>query len=375
MPIYDRIKRAILELRADITTPVAGPGVSVTQQIGSAYFDELRYGSPSASATAAVQSALGLTRRAFMLGEVTPAQPETELLTPELLAMMAGGMLLGGNAVFEIFESRRGGVTELIPVPAFSVTGSIPRATWAYTLKWRNQADEELEKQVAANRVVHVRYMSNASAPWYGVSPLAAAGVTAEALAYIERSLNHDAQTPVSHVLSVPDQSSDAQRKGVAADIRNARGHIVVEPTTAGGYGTGSQGAPRQDYNTNRTGPEVPETSLQLRDGSALAIEAALGVPAGMFSVNSGAMREGVRSFYHFTLLPIARLMEAELRLKLGVQDLRISLESLQAVDVSARSRAVGTLAQAGVPLAEALRLVGWTDVDLPDEDPNTFQV
>ena len=223
---------------------------------------------------------------------------------------------------------------------------------------------------VPSANVVHVRYLPNPAAPWYGVGPLQAAGLTAAQLADIERSLGHDARTPVSHLLPVPDTATTGQRTGLAGSIRDAQGKVSVEPTPSGGWAAGKEGAPRRELETSRTGPQAPASSIELREKTAAWVESALGVTPGLFSTNAGASREGLRMFYHFTLMPLAVLIQTELALKLGVPGLAISLEKLQAVDVSARSRAVNTLVQAGVPLAEALRLVGWTDVDLPAPEP-----
>ena len=99
-------------------------------------------GKPSASATAAVQFALGLTSRAFMVAEVMPRTPDTAQLTPELLAMTAREMLAKGNAVFEMLRGARAGGLTLLPVPGFEITGGILPSQWQYSLKWLDQNDE-----------------------------------------------------------------------------------------------------------------------------------------------------------------------------------------------------------------------------------------
>ena len=334
------------------------------------------HAAPSVLGTAAAVSALGLTFRSFLPAVITPVQPETEALDPWLTGMMAMQTLMYGNSLTEIRVSRGGDVT-LLPAPSIPiVSGGLLPQNWMYAVKRLDQDQNEIDAIVPALAMIHVRYAGSTLAPWRGIGPLQAAGITSAQLAQIEQAMFHDASTPVAQILAAPDQSTLAQRQGMAGSIRDARGRVSVEATTSGGFGVGSQAAPRKDFEASRIGPEVPATAIALRDGSALAVEAALGVPAGLFSQNGGGNREGLRMFYHFTLLPLARLMEAELRVKLDIPDLRISLEELQAVDVSARSRAVGTLAQAGVPLQESLRLVGWTDVDLtPGPDDDTFQV
>ena len=357
------------ERAADITTPVAGPGVSVTQQITQSWFDEIRSGSPSISGTAAVVSATDLTRRAFMVAQIMPQNRRTALLTPGLMAMIAGRCLLYGNSVTEMFTSQRGGGMELIPVPTFEVGGSIPRVTWTYNLKWRNQDNDEIEKQVAGDRVLHVRYMEDAEQPWYGRGPLQRAGVSSEQLAYIERSLSHDARTPVAHILPLPDAASVTQRQGIAEGIRNARGQVTVPETAMAGFGQGPAAAPQRDMVTSRVGPDMPSAAIELREKTSAWVSQALGVNPAMFGPNGGAQREAVRHYYHFTLLAIARLIEAELREKLDIPSLRVSLEDLQAVDVSARSRAVVSLAPVIGP-RPALDLVGWKNVPVEAPEP-----
>ena len=59
--------------------------------------------------------------------------------------------------------------------------------------------------------------------------------------------------------------------------------------------------------------------------------------------------------------------MEAELRVKLNLPELAISLDDLAAIDITAKSRAVGTLVQAGVPLPLAVQMAGFKNVVVPD--------
>ena len=354
-----------------------------TPSSGSDYIEGIQdyvdgKGSPSVMGTAAAQAALGLIWRSFLKAEVTPVRPETAALTPELLAMIARHTMAYGNSVTEIRVSRAGLVT-LLPVPVFKVSGGFDSANWQYALKRINQDEEEIDSSVPAAGIIHTRYSASAAAPWHGRGPLQEAGLTSSQLAEIERATLHDSSTPVAHILAVPDQSTAAQRLAIAAGIKSGKGNVRVEATTAGGYGAGGQAAPaRRDYETTRIGPNIPATSLAARDGSALAVEAALGVPAGMFSQNAGATREGLRMFFAFTLDPLATLIESELQQKLEIPDLRVSLQKLRAHDVTATARALGAsyVSKRGCRWRIALELVGLPDVDLtPDPNDETFQV
>ena len=58
-------------------------------------------------------------------------------------------------------------------------------------------------------------------------------------------------------------------------------------------------------------------------------------------------------------ILPIAELMQRELRKKLDAPDLKIDLSSLGATDTMGKARALQSMVGAGVPLDEARRLAG----------------
>ena len=324
-------------------------------------------GKPSASATAAVQFALGLTSRAFMVAEVMPRTPDTAQLTPELLAMTAREMLAKGNAVFEMLRGARAGGLTLLAVPGFEISGGILPSQWQYALKWLDQNEDELTRTAGPDSVIHVRYGAMALAPWYGQSPLVAAGMDARVLANIVNKLGDDAATPVAHMIPMPDGATVAQRQGVARDIRDARGRVIVPETTRAGIGQGAAAAPQRDFESSRVGPDPSANALALQDSAAMAVLRALGIPPGLYSGSGGASREAYRQFYAVTVNPLAKLIEAELRVKLNLPELAISLDDLAAIDITAKSRAVGTLVQAGVPLPMAVQMAGFKNVVVPD--------
>ena len=324
-------------------------------------------GKPTASATAAVQFALGLTSRAFMVAEVMPRTPDTAQLTPELLAMTAREMLAKGNAVFEMLRGARAGALTLLAVPGFEISGGLLPSQWKYALKWLDQNEDELTRTAGSDSVIHVRYGATALAPWYGQSPLVAAGMDARVLANIVNKLGDDASTPVAHMIPMPDGATVAQRQGVAKDIRDARGRVIVPETTRAGIGQGAAAAPQRDFESSRVGPDPSANALALQDSAAMAVLRALGIPPGLYSGSGGASREAYRQFYAVTVNPLAKLMEAELRVKLNLPELAISLDDLAAIDITAKSRAVGTLVQAGVPLPLAVQMAGFKNVVVPD--------
>ena len=96
-------------------------------------------------------------------------------------------------------------------------------------------------------------------------------------------------------------------------------------------------------------------------------ILAAAGIPPSLFSSggNAGNSRESLRLFTTTTLDPLARIITPELTRKIGVT--RLGLQDLATADTAGRARSVSSLVQSGVPLATAMSLVGWDNVDLPE--------
>ena len=89
---------------------------------------------------------------------------------------------------------------------------------------------------------------------------------------------------------------------------------------------------------------------------------AALGMQSGL----SGWDRDAYRSYYTTTLLAISALIESEIRVKLDMPDFKITFPHIVEGDISARTRSVNSLVQAGAPLNEALKMVGLPTVTLP---------
>ena len=367
MPLFDRIARAVSAFRLE-RRAFGGATTQTSFDYTDSTLQELTddTGKPSASATAAVQFALGLTSRAFMVAEVMPLTPDTTQLTPELLAMTARELLARGNAVFEMLRGARAGGLTLLPVPGFEIDGGLLPSQWVYALKWFDQNENEILRVARQDAVIHVRYGATALAPWYGQSPLVAAGMDAKVLANIVNRLGDDASTPVAHIIPMPDGATESQRQAAARDVSAARGGVTFPETTKGGIGQGPQAAPGRDFEPRRVGPAPDANALALQDSAAMALLRALGIPPGLYSGSGGASREAYRQFYAITCNPLARLIEAELRVKFNLPELTISLDDLAAIDITAKSRALQGFVAAGIPLSEALKMAGFKNVEVP---------
>ena len=313
-------------------------------------------GQGNVNQTAAVEFALGLIARAFMMGEVIPAIPGLDPLT---LSMLARELVALGNAVRQIDINRSTGDFRLLPVADWKITGDVAPETWRYAIEQARPGDDDPARQnVAAAGIVHVRYMPRPGAPWLGISPLVAAVVTAQQLAKSDKSLEYEAGIPVGNLLPIPDGVSDAAKAGIQNALANGKGKITPVETTAGGYGQGNLAAPKSDYDQKRFGPLIPATSLDLRDRSALAILAAMGIPPTLFTSQGTALRESYRNFFTGTVEPLGALIAAELSEKLG-QSIEFFFPEIIKSDISARSRAWTSFRQGEMPDPEARRIVG----------------
>ncbi len=100
-----------------------------------------------------------------------------------------------------------------------------------------------------------------------------------------------------------------------------------------------------------------PESMTKLRKDSFEAILSATGTPPSLFTDADGtSQRESLRRWHLNLVLPMARLVEHELTLKLETP-VELKFDSY-ALDMVSRATVVAKLAQAGVPMATALEAV-----------------
>ena len=82
--------------------------------------------------------------------------------------------------------------------------------------------------------------------------------------------------------------------------------------------GEGRASAPQRDWQASRLGPNPPESMATVRRDAFAAVLAATGTPPSLFVDADGtAQREAVRRWHLGTVLPLARILEAELSDKL----------------------------------------------------------
>ena len=127
---------------------------------------------------------------------------------------------------------------------------------------------------------------------------------------------------------------------------------------TTAGWGEGRSSAPRRDWQASRLGPNPPETLATIRRDTFAAVLAATGAPPSLFTDADGtAQREAVRRWHLGTVLPLARLLEAELTAKLEA-GVRLRFDAYP-LDLAGRAQAFQKLVAGGVSVTEALATSG----------------
>ena len=153
------------------------------------------------------------------------------------------------------------------------------------------------------------------------------------------------------------DSDSDAL-KMLKSDIAGARGKALLVETSAAGWGEGRTAAPQRDWQAARLGPAPPVTMATIRKDAFESVLAACGVPPSLFTDADGtSQREAVRRWHLNTVLPLARLVEHELSMKLETP-VELKFDSYP-MDLAGRAQAFQKLVAGGVAVTEALVTAG----------------
>ena len=248
----------------------------------------------------------------------------------------------------------------MLPVASYEVSGDPAPETWTYRIKQQRpngenplDVDQLPVTAVPYEGMVHVRYMPGPQSPWHGVSPLVSAGVTAETLARIEKSLQDDAKQPTGGIMPVPDGSSPTTVKQAQDAVTRGKGGLSLLETVRAGWGAGETAAPRQDWDQKRFGPTPPAANIQLWQAAMAAVMSALGIPPSLYTSEGSALREAYRHFNTNTVEPLGKLISQELSEKLEIE-VTIEFPALVKSDIAARARAYGVLIKAGMAEEDA---------------------
>ena len=314
-----------------------------------------------AGSTAAVEAASGALSRAFASARVEGAPHVREAVTPGVLAQIGRDLIRSGQSLHVIDVSRLGRVA-LLPASSWHFEGNAHPSTWYVRATYYGPSTSTTRRLPFAG-VVFVKWGSTPGQPYVGTGPLSWAHLTARLQSETERSLADEMAGPLAHLLPVPqdggDESADDPLAVLKADIRGARGRALLLETVAAGWGEGRGAAPGRDWQPSRLGPMPPASMAAIRNDAFGAVLGATGTPPSLFTdgADGTAQREAVRRWHLGTVLPLARILEAELTEKL---EAGVSLTfDAYPLDLAGRAQAFQKLVAGGVPVQKALGTSG----------------
>ena len=314
-----------------------------------------------ASSTAAVEAAAGALSRAFAGATVEASEPwAVEAVTPVVLAQMGRDLIRAGDSMHVIDVDRDGRVT-LLPCSSWHFEGDAHPRTWTVRATFYGPSTSTT-RNLPYEGVVFVKWGSTPGQPYIGTGPLSWAHLTARLQSETERSLADEAAGPLAQLLAIPqDGGDDSEADPLAAlkaDVRTARGKALLLETVAAGWGEGATAAPRRDWQASRLGPDPPSSLAEIRRDTFEAVLAATGTPPSLFVDADGtSQREAVRRWHLGTVLPLAKILEAELTAKLEA-DVRLRFDAYPK-DLAGRASAFQKLVAGGVSVTEALATAG----------------
>ena len=315
---------------------------------------------PSASASAALETAASLYARAFSAAEVnSPA------ITPQVLSAIARSLIRRGESLHLIDVSSDG--LRLRECGSWDVRGPADESAWSYRITMSGPS-ESPSRIVPGSQVVHCRYATAPQRPWKGVAPLTWANGTAKLHGALEDGMLSESSTPVITFLPLQDVAPtelDSLRTNIEAARQKRRRGLVMPVVSATSGSTRSQQRPLSDWQPRPIGPRQNDGSVSLRDDTSISVLSACGIPPSLAIANSDgtAQRESFRRFLHSSVVPLAKLVEQELSTKLDAP-VRLSFNELFAADLSGRARAFASMVTAGMALDKAAGLAGLLAVE-----------
>ncbi|MDE0520925.1 MAG: hypothetical protein OXH79_03105 [Boseongicola sp.] len=318
-------------------------------------------------ATAALEAAASLYARCLAAATVKAQPALRDALTPGVLSLIARNLIRRGED-HHLIEVRDGNL-HLSPVGFAYATGGPDPMAWRYSIT-RYGPTDSVHSWVRAAQLVHCRYAVDSSRPWLGVPPWSWSGTTSGAIAALDALVRDKAKAPHGAILGVPESPEiDKGEDGEDGEIRPLDAFRQDLAKAKGGSLLAEHSAKWLDDQPGQPGRSMIEhvpfgfpiaEADALRTAVGRDVLAACGVPPSLFVANSDgtAQREAFRRFLHSSLRPLARIMEAELTLKLDAA-VALDLSEINAADVAGRARAFKQLTEAGLDPADAAANTG----------------
>ena len=307
------------------------------------------------SALGALEACAGVVGRGFASAEVGGRGIVTDALTPQVMELVGRSLIRAGEIVMLVDTTD--GRLQILPCETWDVEGGPFPDSWVYRLTLGGPSRTLTYDWTPASSVLHFRYACDAAKPWRGNSPLAVAALAGRLSAETVNQLADEASGPVGALLGIPKDGDDETVTALKGDIKNAKGRVAL--LESGDWD--NTGGGTVDLATKRFGAAPPEALVELLEVSSREVWAACGFNASLFEGNQAAgVREAWRLALFGVLSPLGRLVQTELRAKLG--DVTLDWSELRASDLSGRARAFQSMVGAGMDVSKAAGLAGLMD-------------
>ncbi len=314
-----------------------------------------------ASSTAAIEAASGALSRAFASAEVQGPGWARDAVTPDFLALTGRNLIRAGDSMHTINVDHAGRAV-LLPCSSWHFEGDADPSTWTVRATVYGPSTSTTRHFPFAG-VIYTKWGAKPGQPYVGIGPTSWAHQTARLQSETERSLADEMQGALAQVAVVPPQGGKSGEDGdevdplalLRADIGKARGKSLVLESLASAMGEKGGG---KEWVFERLGPQPPDVLEEIRAGAFNSMLAACGCPPSLFVDADGTgQREAVRRWHQNTVLPLARILEHELREKLEAE-IKLRFDNYP-LDLQGRAVSFNKLVQAGMTPNEALKVSG----------------
>ena len=294
---------------------------------------------------AVVEACAGFYSRCFAGAAVTG--DGANFFPPQTLSAIARACVLDGNGV-GVSDGR-----SIYLAGTWTLAGkALDRSDWIYTLSL-SVPSSTLSSKVPEREVFHVPWNVDNKHPFKGRSAITIAAATAEAAGVLENAAISEGRVSVTRLIPWAGRATPEQQKEISQlfdEMRKTDSRFVVLPSGSPAHGTA-----RPSSETVHPDPSTTHVELRTRAGRDLA--AALGVPEAILYTGEGtARRAAMSAFIESSLVPLARLIEAEAAAK--VRPIKIDFSGLLgSSDLQGRARAFNALISGGMKIDEARSL------------------
>lgn len=310
-----------------------------------------------------VQACYGFIERAFQLATITS---ERALHLPATLRGLIGRELVkSGEFVgkIEVVGRTSGMRVEILPAQSQTIVGTDPLpGGWMYQLTIPSPTGTSYLHKLTADGVIHPRQGASLETPWQGRGSLQLALATGTLGSRLEEILENILNSPVGHIIPIPDGTDGDVVQQFKTDVSKLRGGISMPASTQGGFALGAGSAPKNDWIPQVLRPELGPANVQARQQVGATMCAALGVPpslVGFGNPEGSLVREDLRRCLHTTIEPLGNLLADELSEKLEAS-VSIDFNRLEAADIQGRARAFASLTDERIQGSHAAELVGF---------------